>query len=383
MMRSVITKAIIPAVEKIRAQVAQLAATRAAERAPGVPAPPLSAADIQAVPVILLFDGEHEFLTQMIATCITELEMRPELKGWILIKLAASCSKTEQPCDVSPVFMALKALSTSKLGFKFEGGDKTQADWIEKDLLAEIPAASRRTFLNFLLHAPNIIGDALRPHNIEIGWTVSGIWPFMPNVVLAQCPRIGQLNPAQTAAILAAVKPLSVLTRENGRLTDEQMQAAVGPSISLAGLAAAPHPPPTHSTPLEDLVINRQRALILNLLDLAESSADESESDRDPDPLRDDACTWVYLFFFSLLQPTMSRPPAAAAAALHGLALRSLVQGLLLQSPAVPCRLAQLPLGLVRRCWRRRWTNTAPRTTTTTTTTYTSRFLSSPVCMDE
>ena len=175
MMRSVITKAVIPAVEKIRASVARLAATRAAERAPGVPAPPLTAADIQAVPVIMLFDGEHEFLTQMIAICIAELEMRPELKGWILIKLAASCSKTEQPCDVSPVFMALKALSASKLGFKFEGDDKTQADWIENDLLANIPAASRRTFLNFLLHAPNIIGDALRPHNIAIGWSVSGI----------------------------------------------------------------------------------------------------------------------------------------------------------------------------------------------------------------
>lgn len=229
----------------------------------------------------------------MLSIFDAEIDRRPELKGWILIKLAAACSKTQQPCDVSPIFMALKTLAKSHLRTKFEGGDMTQAHWLETVLLANIPAPSRKTFCNFLLQAPSLVGNALKPGNIEQGWRDSGLWPFDIPTLLAQCPRLELLTKPQTAALVAAVGPLSVLMREQGQLTEAQLQAAVGDTLSLDNLCATYRDPPVAGTPLHHMALNRRRALILLLVALPEASSDESASDEDPDAPHGDECECV------------------------------------------------------------------------------------------
>jgi hypothetical protein len=290
---------VIPIINDMREGIVCLAAARAAGTPLGHAGPPATAAALAAERVVLLLDGEYITLTECLTIFLEEIDAHPELAGWVLLKLAAACSKTQQPCDVSPLFMALKALTKGRLGVTCEGGDMNQVHWLEEVLLARIPSASRATFVNFLRQAPSLVARALDARNIAQGWQDSGVCPLDIPKVLAQCPRFDGFSHRQSKALVAAVTPLTALMRARGQLTDEQMQEAVGDALSLADEAVVEGYYAPSSAPLHHLTMNRRRAVILTTVADALEERSGSSSEDDPEPAFDDECEWGVFRFCS------------------------------------------------------------------------------------
>ena len=63
--------------------------------------------------IIFMIDGEKTCLDAALQVFGDAIEADPTLKGLRLVKLSASCSKSEQPCDVSPSYRVMKGLFKS------------------------------------------------------------------------------------------------------------------------------------------------------------------------------------------------------------------------------------------------------------------------------
>ena len=215
-------------------------------------------------PAIISFDGEHKFLHAMECVFVHSISDNKDLKGITLIKFAAACSKSQQPCDVSPCFLVLKVVIRRRYVSDVCTDFARRMQDICASLMAGLPSKVQKTYMNFIQSLPELLETAFSTHNIHKGWATAGIFPVNPSTVLGQCPRFKTLTRAQRAKIFASLPSLTALVKEHGQLTDQQIQDAVGSAVNLEELAAVNTDRKPGSKPVHTLTFNRRRALIIN-----------------------------------------------------------------------------------------------------------------------
>ena len=140
-----------------------------------------------------------------------------------LVKFAASASKTEQPCDVSPSFRILKQAVNSKNQYP----TSFSKEMVER-FLGKIPAASKRTFGKFLRKLPAVLREAFSPWHVAAGWQNSGLWPLDVTKILDRCATWKDMSRSQAAIIVASIPRWTMKVIQTGELSDSCMQSEVG-----------------------------------------------------------------------------------------------------------------------------------------------------------
>jgi hypothetical protein len=140
---------------------------------------------------LLLLDGEYN-----------QVKMSMEANGFgtrcdefdvLLMKLAASCSKTQQPNDVMKTFAILHLFFCSNNFRHLDVKKYRRPRYMEQvdKILSSIPGASRNLFSKYFTILDLIAGDAFKPSVIVKGWDVAGANP-PPDVewILSNCPKV-------------------------------------------------------------------------------------------------------------------------------------------------------------------------------------------------
>jgi hypothetical protein len=262
MMACAVRDCIAPAVMRVRKALA----TEAQEADGKMSAEPQAAEKAQ---MTLSFDGEnHHLLAIMEQFCLTnDGELKKE--GFKLVKFSAATSHLQQPCDVSPSFRALK----SSVRTLFSRPDRAPGDYpelvgrLEEMFAGQVEPASRKTFMLFLTHLPDLLSAAFTVPHVTDGWRKTGYSPFSTEKILSRCTTWGMMTPTQQEALMQAAdsKELQAHAELHGGVSDEAMQAAI-PQLNvqewLVGKTGIL--PPLTRKPLQELVLNRQRATIVD-----------------------------------------------------------------------------------------------------------------------
>lgn len=166
--------------------------------------------------IVLTLDGEDTHLKAMYCHLIDS--GLAEKNAIDLVKFPASSSKILQPCDLSPMYRAMK-----------QGVGHSQ-EWVSErsrkqlsNLLAPIPPASRKTFLAFLEQLPYIVSKACNMHNLRKGWELAGLWPFDSDKVFARTAAWSKLSTKQQFGIRRNLKMLAETARDLGEVPDEDL----------------------------------------------------------------------------------------------------------------------------------------------------------------
>lgn len=222
--------------------------------------------------IIITLDGEETHLQAMF-TCVIDNGVA-KAEGIEVIKFAASASKIQQPCDVSPCYRALK--QEKKLPQSTTTAVYTP---MLSACLAGIPPASQRTFITYLSHLPSMLSKCFHERNVKKGWEVSGLWPFNQEQILSQC-RSWKLLSAKSARIIRAALPaLTEYAFLHGEVDDDAMDAVLAGCVELRTIMqavngtqaeSAEKPRKSKKMALRDQVINRRRVVWLNHSDVLE-----------------------------------------------------------------------------------------------------------------
>lgn len=235
--------------------------------------PPTNAeleAEIKRLRILLTVDGEHAHLTALMDFFL----QLPHDLHIDVIKFAASCSKTQQPCDVSSCFRVFKQLLSALLHSP-SAVTPFYMHHLETVVLRDIDAASRRAFLNFFSHIPDLMSRAFTVHNVTQGFAISGMYPYNPTNILRQCTTFDKLSGAEAKAAFAAINPLSTTVDENGQLTEPSLVTAGGALLNDARLRLLAHVTVTTKKGIKAALhlrkINHRRALHLNHVNIMQA----------------------------------------------------------------------------------------------------------------
>ena len=143
------------------------------------------------------------------------------------IKLPAACSKTLQPADNAPGFRIEKELVRRTLQQK-PLGTCDYDTFLETKVFKGILSGSRKTFVQFLRHAPAYLSKAFQHDHVLSGFQNPGIFPFDVERMLSRCTSWGTLSAEQQRAAITAVGRGTEVVAERGQVSDAVMQALVG-----------------------------------------------------------------------------------------------------------------------------------------------------------
>ena len=299
LMRTALKSVIIPAARRIRqreqedaaarqqmlqqlvsAEAAAKAAAAAAKKAapsavaapaPAAAAPALASGDATTSPIaplrriVISLDGERTGLEAAMETAAAVLE-EEGMRDVELLKFSAACSKTQQPCDVSPVFRVLKQIYKAR---SFEKSAEEPAFMeLVRQVLKPMDTKARALYSEALAALPELLLSAFSSRNIRQGWEIAGIYPFSAQTILKQSPADEDLTAAQEEALLRAVSKAAQHIHESGQVTDAQLQEAVGAAVEFP----LRNPPveeglkrkPRRVKELHEYVVGRRRALLLS-----------------------------------------------------------------------------------------------------------------------
>lgn len=213
--------------------------------------------------IVLTVDGEYQHLKNLVDYFIAH----PEDEGIDVIKFSAACSKTQQPADVSPCFRVLK----QRVSMSHLHPPETMPlyyQYLQSTALAKIPAASRKTFLDFFKHSKDIIDAAFTPHNIHCGFSVAGLCPLNTPKMMSQCTTFQSLTKKEVDAAIAGAESLVPLVHEHGQLREQDIDALAGGLLKSARertLSALLTKAKGKTTKVVELrPVNHRRALIVN-----------------------------------------------------------------------------------------------------------------------
>jgi hypothetical protein len=217
--------------------------------------------------IILTLDGEEKHLT---AVCNVIIDRGlAESQGIEVVKLAASASKIQQPCDVGPMYKVLKQALK---------GDPPLADCPYRHeltrLLAPLESASRKTFQAFIELLPIVLNKSFTRWNVLRGWNSSGLWPFNLDVMLAKCTSWSSLGRHQQTSVRRELDWLVEQTYLHGEAREEAFKKCfVDTFDELRPTRQKPDKDPDSTSttkaarkqkPLDDRVIQYRRAVWMN-----------------------------------------------------------------------------------------------------------------------
>lgn len=211
--------------------------------------------------VILTNDGELTFLEATKDIFIAEPSEAVLAAGFENVKSAASASKTQQANDVAPCYKDVRRWNNHR-DPKWQ--DAPYTPYLER-ILAEVDGPSRKSFISFLRILPSILAKAFTKPAIQLGWSISGLWPYSEKTILQRCTSWNLMTAEQSTAIFAAMPKLVEVAYAKGEVTDDDMQAAVGAAIDLeAFVEQKSGRRRSRGMKLEDMVLSRRRAVWYN-----------------------------------------------------------------------------------------------------------------------
>lgn len=263
MLRRMLTEVVIPQIVAARAEyIRERGLDRQGVQGDGPDAAGPSAA-AAAVMAGLTFDGEALFLNNVV-DLVEELgKDTPGLEHIVMMKHPAACSLAQQPLDVSNCFKKAKALLNKLLGKHPDGRQPPYRAEVEQ-LLRSIKGDSRLVIVRWLSLLPEVLSGAFTMDLVLAGWELSGLSPTDPAAILRMCRAYSKLDDQAAAACVAAMSKLAPRMLENGQLTDEEIQAAVGPTLQLQGRAADDNSGRNVRLAVHQKVLNRRRALLVS-----------------------------------------------------------------------------------------------------------------------
>lgn len=232
-------------------------AEEAARLAPGAAA----AAEAKRPRIILTFDGEAAHLNAALDIFVDHVLPAVKDEGFELMKFAASASKTQQPCDVSPSFTVLKYLFLVK-----KHGPTTAAytDHVLSVLLAKMDSASKRSYGGFLGHLPSYLSAAFTHTNVAMGWAIAGLHPFNATLIMKRSTSWKFLPEHAAGRILASIPKLAEVAYKHGEVTDLELQATVGDAFNFDEWVAAEMHVAVKDRSVDKKVLNQRRVIWLN-----------------------------------------------------------------------------------------------------------------------
>jgi hypothetical protein len=193
---------------------------------------------------MLLLDGEYNQIKMSMEEGGFGAQCRQD--DVLLMKLAASCSKTQQPNDVMKAFAILHAFFCSEKFRHLKVTNMRRPAYMDQisSITREVPPASRALFHKYFMILDAIAGDAFKPSIIIKGWTAAGVNP-PPDVdrILRNCPRIeDRLTRQQYDEVLGHVyslareglQALEFAEEMSGTMTDAQMEYYMEPYFGSA-----------------------------------------------------------------------------------------------------------------------------------------------------
>lgn len=277
------------------------------------------AAEEARLRIVLTIDGEYTQLDAMISAIAQHVDAAGAAGNIELIKFSASCSKTQQPADVSPCFMVLKSIAKREMREELPPSAlPTYHDVLETDLLHPLEKSSRDVFLKFLDHLPTIADTSFMPSNIRQGFLKTGLCPFDVSQILSQCTAWASFQPKEATAAIAAIDGLVQHVRENGQLTEANLNEVCGGGVKaacereLAKTIAGKGKQPTKS--VEQRPLNHRRAVHISHNTIVKERArarglpvaggDDADDDDDDEPTPK-----VNLFFLCITLSYHTSPP--------------------------------------------------------------------------
>ena len=149
----------------------------------------------------------------------------------ILIKWAAACSKTTQPADVMKSFLIIRQfLAGRKFQYSCADDSVPRPAWMGtvERILQPMPAASRRVFLKFFHHLPNIAGSAYTPAICAAGFSIPGIYGLNIKQAMNMYPGWEILGEADQNYVLEQIVEMSILQGHDGTTLDDLMVSRLG-----------------------------------------------------------------------------------------------------------------------------------------------------------
>lgn len=245
--------------------------------------------------MILVLDGEYAQLHHILD------ELAPSEPTIQFFKLCAASSHYQQPNDVSRGFHFIK---NNVNDWNWRSKKVATPGWY-KSLNNELKARnvfsgpSELTVLGFMRCLPSIIHDSCTSAVVMAGWRMTGLVPYVPQVMLGNWPFFPHLTLVEKDGILAAATRLFPEVLEHGCALEESLTSALTQVLKdsleieyVPGIVPTLHPavygessssssaPPvplvveqssksgrkkrTHKKPLEDRPLNQQRCLWLN-----------------------------------------------------------------------------------------------------------------------
>ena len=185
---------------------------------------------------LVMLDGEYNQIHAIIGeAALADLARANQL---VIVKLSASCSKTQQPNDVMCSFLLLHKYYRSSQFREMDITTAVRPPHMQHamELIKEIPKASRDTFEKYFLSLNLINGTAFTPSNIMKGWYLPGVGsPPSVERALRLCPTITKsLTPEQfqntiKKTIAIAVNGVSLNDGGcGGTISDAVMEAELG-----------------------------------------------------------------------------------------------------------------------------------------------------------
>lgn len=227
----------------------------------GATAPP------QLPRIILTLDGEEKHLSAVLKIVVDSGLAKAH--GIELVKFSASASKTQQPSDSGPMYKVLKqALRAVPPPFT------AAYNALIAEYLKPIEAASRKLFLDFINNLPVLLDKAFTAWNVLRGWEVTGLWPFVPEKILARCTSwVGLPRHAQTS-VRRQLEWLTLTVSTSGELLERNLDICLGDTLQ-QNIASVAKPDPDHFSlpvvkpqrkkkPHDERVIHHRRAIWLN-----------------------------------------------------------------------------------------------------------------------
>jgi hypothetical protein len=179
---------------------------------------------MSALRIVMAFDGEQFQIKAVLEAILTKREPMVE---WL--KLAAMCSAFSQPNDQMSGFRIIKQRVKELFGNK-EHWDVTvskdpPSEYMKncKEVLKDIPKASRRTFTLFFEHLPRLLNSAFTIDHVTAGWKRTGLCPFDPVRMLQYWPKWNDLSAEEGVGLTELVRELMARAREKGYLRDEEI----------------------------------------------------------------------------------------------------------------------------------------------------------------
>jgi hypothetical protein len=220
MMRLLLSHVLIPVMLAQRIKYLKSGHVRIA--IPGGPAPAESEPETpRANPrIVLTLDGEDTHLQALYDQVVdTGLAAR---EGIELVKFCASASKTQQPCDVSPMYRIIKQSLEEDQGWMCPDQHTEN-----ERALRMVPSASRATFAMFLDRLPGILSKACTKGNLRSGWALTGLWPDSAEKMLSRTGAWGALAERQRYTIRRSMPGLVEHAALRGEVTEDALDEVV------------------------------------------------------------------------------------------------------------------------------------------------------------